>query len=109
MDCSCGVCTNIDGPKSSDVGVGVGVAPCAEAVVYGITYCDCSTGYGLHSASGECADIDEPSPPDTADRVESGEGVSFGGLLAGDLMTPPFVPPNADRSWISSGKVIGVV
>lgn len=98
MDCcSCGVCTNIDGPKSGDVGVGV--ASCAAAaVVYGNTYCDCWTEHRLDPADGDCADIDGQSPPDKADRVESGEGVSFGGLLAGDLMTPPFVPPNAERS-----------
>jgi len=96
MDCCSRVCTNIDGPKSGDVCVGV--ASCAAAVVYGITYCDCWTEHVLDPAVGECADIDEQSPPDTCDRDESGEGVSFGGLLAGDLMTPPFVPPNAERS-----------
>jgi hypothetical protein len=42
--------------------------------------------------------------PDPVDRHVSGEGASLtGGLLAGDLlMTLPFVPPNAERSWISS-------
>ena len=101
MDCcSCG-CTNIDGPKSGDVCVGI--ASCAAAavvVVYGITYCDCWSAHGLDPAVGDCADLDGQSPPDTdtPDRVESGEDVSFGGLLAGDLMTPPFVPPNAERS-----------
>lgn len=99
MDCcSCGVCTNIDGPKSGDVCVGV--ASCAAAaVVYGITYGDCWSGHVLDPADGDRAEIDGQSLPDTADRDESGEGgVSFGGLLAGDLMTPPFVPPNAERS-----------
>ncbi len=99
MDCcSCG-CTNIDGSKSDDVGVGVVMASCtAVAVEYGIPYCDCWTGPGpgIDPAGGKCGDIDAQSP-DTAGK-DSGEGVSFGGLLAGDLMTPPFVPPKAERS-----------
>jgi len=102
MDCcSCGVGTNTDGPKSSrDVCVRVAsCAAAAAAVVYGITYCDCWTGHVLDPAGGDCAEIDGQSPPDTADRDESGEGgASFGGLFAGDLMMPPFVPPNAERS-----------
>jgi hypothetical protein len=72
----------------------------AAVVVNGITYCDFWTGpgHGLDTAVGDCVDLDGQSPPDTADRDESGEDISFGGLLAGDLMTPPLVPPNAERS-----------
>jgi hypothetical protein len=100
MDCCSCVSTNIDGAKSG--GVCLGVVSCvAVAAEYGIPYCDCWTGPdpGM-DPPGEEADSDGQgqSPPDTADRDESGEGVSFGGLLAGDLMTPPFVPPNAERS-----------
>jgi hypothetical protein len=47
--------------------------------------------------------------PDGADGHDSGDGAPLsGGLLVGDLlMTLPFVPPNAERSWILSGCVSG--
>ena len=106
MDCSCGT-TYSDGLKS-------GGAPCVTSCVqgtYGIPYCDCDCwigdGPGPGGGCGCCAEFAEQSPDEGG---ESEDGVSpFGGLLAGDLTTPPFVPPKAERSWISSGNVSGSI
>lgn len=88
MDCSCGM--YIDGVKSCGAPCVPSFTSCAQ-VEYGIPYCDCS-------------EFAEQSPE--AAGEESEDDVSpFGGLLAGDLTTPPFVPPNAERSWMSSGNV----
>lgn len=94
MDCSCGMYS--DGVKSCGAPCAPPLTSCAHAE-YGIPYCDCCIG-------GGCAEFAEQSPDAAGEGLE--DDVSpFGGLLAGDLTTPPLVPPNAERSWMSSGNV----